>query len=181
MKWLLKIWQWLRANKYQRRVWRLMDLGKPESSKIRELSSCITCVISGNEGIINAIKIWVIRNIEYVTDQELFGKTEHWQSPNKTLLNRKGDCEDFSLLLACLLIHAGIDADKLRFIMGPVSHLGQESYHAYLLYEQKGSWRILDTTFRVLGQDTDLFSKGKYVANEFYKKPDQFLTLKLFS
>jgi predicted transglutaminase-like cysteine proteinase len=49
-----------------------------------------------------AVNSLVNRNVQPVSDQELYGEIEHWAIPDK-----KGDCEDYVLLKRHLLIERG--------------------------------------------------------------------------
>jgi hypothetical protein len=40
------------------------------------------------------IERWICENIEYVTDEEKYGKADYWASPMETLDSMQGDCED---------------------------------------------------------------------------------------
>jgi hypothetical protein len=42
------------------------------------------------------IERWICENVEYVTDEEKYGKTDYWASPMVTLDSMQGDCEDLA-------------------------------------------------------------------------------------
>lgn len=41
---------------------------------------------------------WIIRNIEFKEDLDLYGHLDYWASPKQTLENMAGDCEDQAIL-----------------------------------------------------------------------------------
>ncbi len=41
--------------------------------------------------------------IEYFEDKDIFNISEYWQFPNETLLNEKGDCEDWAIAILSLM------------------------------------------------------------------------------
>jgi predicted transglutaminase-like cysteine proteinase len=43
------------------------------------------------------ISLWVYANITYLSDNNI--TSDYWQTPEETLLNRTGDCEDFAILI----------------------------------------------------------------------------------
>jgi predicted transglutaminase-like cysteine proteinase len=59
-------------------------------------------------GELVAINSLVNRNVEPVSDQDLYGEIEHWAIPD-----RKGDCEDYVLLKRKLLMQRGWPANAL--------------------------------------------------------------------
>lgn len=46
---------------------------------------------------------WVHQNIGYETDQVQYNRTDYWASPDETYKSRKGDCEDFCILLMAII------------------------------------------------------------------------------
>ena len=87
--------------------------------------------------------LWVIDHIKYVSDKSQFGVPEYWCTPSETLHTRKGDCDDGAILLANLMLVAGIPYWKIRLTAGMV-HTGEG--HAYVTYfcEALGYWVALD-------------------------------------
>ena len=62
-------------------------------------------ILDGANGIIEVAKVfeWVKENINYVEDEDNYGVSEAWTSPEQTLNRGSGDDEDLALLLASLL------------------------------------------------------------------------------
>lgn len=60
--------------------------------------------IQGNSRIEQLISIrdWIWQNILSKSDKEIFGIDDYWQTPEETVRNREGDCEDFCILFMWL-------------------------------------------------------------------------------
>lgn len=90
-----------------------------------------------------ALKIqqWVCSNIMYVSDDSQFQSYEYWQFPFETLETKSGDCEDGAILMASLMITAGIPRFRVKVAAGTVDGGG----HAWCLYlASDNNWRIMD-------------------------------------
>ena len=95
---------------------------------------------------------YVIKTIKYVPDERSRNKlTEFWSYPSETLYWKDGDCEDGSILLASLMICAGIPEERVRIACGNVVDPAKQKMfgHAYVLYYQESydNWRIMDWCF----------------------------------
>ncbi len=66
-----------------------------------------------------------LRKCKYVSDRDLFDKTDYWQLPDQFEKNRKGDCEDFSLWSWRKFLDLGEDA---RFTYGSQDGGGHSRY-----------------------------------------------------
>ena len=55
-------------------------------------------------GKVSAIFDWLVTNINYTEDPD---GGDAWYSPEETLAMRAGDCEDYAMLLAAMVEHAG--------------------------------------------------------------------------
>ena len=100
--------------------------------------------------IAGAIYKWIIRNVNYVRDP---WDVERIQSPDVTLRQRAGDCDDHAILSATLLGSLGIPTG-FRI----VSRTGRSYDHIYCLYKTSGGWKSFDTTV------------AKYPGHEFDEK-----------
>jgi hypothetical protein len=60
---------------------------------------------------VDEIEVWIIENIEYKSDLEVYGKN-FWQYPSETFNFKTGDCEDRAILML-YIIHDqfGIDGE----------------------------------------------------------------------
>ena len=74
--------------------------------------------------------MWVKSNIKYVGDSTQYKSIEFWATALETLKSREGDCEDGAIVMANLMIKAGIPAWRIRITAGAV----KGGYHAYLTY-----------------------------------------------
>ena len=74
---------------------------------------------------------------------------EYWQTPEETLLRKKGDCDDFAILSYTLLKKAGYEC-KL------VAILFEESGHAVTMFKTGDYWNIFDLNWYVLSTSKSL-------------------------
>jgi hypothetical protein len=92
-----------------------------------------------------AIQVWVDKNVTYTPD-----KDDYWQKANETLKRRKGDCEDYAILLCTLLRAYEVPAKDVYVAIGRNS---EGKGHAYLIEDwYKGKWRVIEP------QDGGLFT-----------------------
>jgi len=80
-----------------------------------------------------------LRKCKYVSDRDLFDKTDYWQLPDQFEKNRRGDCEDFSLWSWRKFLDLGEDA---RFTYGRQD--GGE--HAWVTIFREGLPYIFEAT-----------------------------------
>jgi hypothetical protein len=84
---------------------------------------------------------WVIDNISPIPEAEFY--PDRWQLPYYTLERKKGDCEDFSFLLASLLVFHRIDT---KVVLGKYRGVG----HAWVEISLKdGGFQVLDSALKV--------------------------------
>lgn len=79
---------------------------------------------------------WIAWKIVYVSDADLYGKSEYWATPDETYWNMAGDCEDDALLLMYLL-HRDMGLES-KLIIGKVIYQGVSYGHAWV--EVNGEW-----------------------------------------
>lgn len=95
------------------------------------------------------IQKWVCDNFKYVYDQAQHGYVEHWQFPYESLQLMTGDCEDGAILIASMMIAAGIPRWRVRIAGGlvktgnPTAPTGGHGWCTYLR-ESDNKWIILD-------------------------------------
>ena len=77
------------------------------------------------------IHSWVVNNIKYVTDKSKWKLDEYWQTPDETLVNLTGDCEDGAILEYTLARMKGIPVERLLLLCGDVLGGG----HCWLGYK----------------------------------------------
>jgi hypothetical protein len=97
---------------------------------------------------------FVVNFLTYKYDKETSNTPEFWQFPFETLQSETGDCEDGAILMASLMIEAGIPAWRVKVAAGNVkpSETAPEGGHAYCIYyadvgRGKKEWIINDWCF----------------------------------
>lgn len=126
--------------------------------------------IDGTEETLYRIEQWVIKNIKYVSDTKQWHQVEYWQLPKETILNQKGDCEDYSCLIYALAITAGVPAWRLKLCAGNVKspQTGKLGGHAYLIFLRNDmTWCAVDGTYYPSKLRLHLRKKHKEI--EYYK------------
>jgi hypothetical protein len=94
---------------------------------------------------------YVIKRIHYVEDMREQTQPDFWQFPAETIVRKRGDCEDCAVLLASLLIAAGISPFCVRVVLGTVKERRESCFHAWPIYkDESGVWRILEATLDVV-------------------------------
>ena len=91
---------------------------------------------------------YVVKNMKYTDDKKTANMDEFWQFPNESLVTFQGDCEDGAILMASLMLNAGIPDWRVRVSAGMVS-VGKGAAtggHAYVTYcrESDNNWVVLD-------------------------------------
>ena len=94
----------------------------------------------------HAIQQFVNNFLEYVGDNESSECPEFWQFPFETLQSGMGDCEDGAILMASLMIQAGIPAHRVKICAGYVqeSPTAPQGGHCYCIYLADRGWRKQD-------------------------------------
>ncbi|MFX1280847.1 MAG: DUF4332 domain-containing protein [Promethearchaeota archaeon] len=104
---------------------------------------------------------WVIQKfvcdfLKYIGDDESVECPEFWQFPFESIQSEIGDCEDGAILIAGLLINAGIPSWRVKVVAAqvmtnPLFPSSEEGGHAYCIYladrpesKRKLEWVILD-------------------------------------
>ncbi|TFF98612.1 MAG: DUF4332 domain-containing protein [Promethearchaeota archaeon] len=102
---------------------------------------------------------FVSNNLQYIWDDINADIVEYWMFPFETIQSGIGDCEDGAILMAGLMINAGIPSWRVKVCAGLVrqdptvapSSNGDLGGHAYTIYladrpdsERKLEWVILD-------------------------------------
>ena len=95
------------------------------------------------------IQQWVMKHIKYDHDQSVHGHNEVWQFPFETLHMGTGDCEDGAILMASMMLAAGIPAFRVRVAGGLVkvdSKTAPTGGHGWCCYlrESDNKWIALD-------------------------------------
>lgn len=95
---------------------------------------------------------FVVDRIKYMRDINTAGCPEFWQFPFETIQAGYGDCEDMAILLATLMLAAGIPDFRVRVTTGLVTvdpKTAATGGHAYVTYlsEERTQWIPLDTCY----------------------------------
>ncbi|MCO6187040.1 transglutaminase-like cysteine peptidase [Rhizobium sp. L1K21] len=101
-----------------------------------------------------AINASVNRSIRYQSDATLYGAADHWATPDETLSNGKGDCEDFAILKMALLAKEGVALSDMALVV--VFDQGRGLYHAVLDVRAGGRHFILDNLHEAVLSDQQL-------------------------
>lgn len=93
---------------------------------------------------------WVRANFKYAKDIDTTGVSEHWSFPFEALYIKKGDCDDGAILLANLMLAAGIPYWRIRLNAGDVGTKAKKFGHLYVTYcrETDNNFVVLDWTFK---------------------------------
>lgn len=117
-----------------------------------------------------ACQKFVVNYLDYVTDTEQDDCVEFWQFPFETIASRMGDCEDGAILMASLMINAGIPNWRVKVVAGevqpePTAPFGGHAYCIYLADRKDGSleWEIHDWCYY---EDTDIPTGEKPLAKD---------------
>jgi hypothetical protein len=93
---------------------------------------------------------FVSEKIGYRRSDEL----DPWQFPDETLKLRTGDCEDRALLIASMLLAAGISSFNVRVALGKFRAWFGEKHkdidHVWVMYkDEAGKWQVIDPVAHV--------------------------------
>ncbi|MDD5473359.1 MAG: transglutaminase-like domain-containing protein [Candidatus Methanoperedens sp.] len=125
----------------------MIDAGDP---RIKELASSLR----GKE----EIYLFVRNKIEYSE------KYDTRRTATEVLESRQGDCLGHADLLAALLRADGYTEDEVVVSMGYVSLNGERRHHAWVEFNDKGKWIVLDAS-KFLGK----FEFGRWDIESFYQ------------
>jgi len=91
------------------------------------------------DGMIEIAFEFVTTNIYYITDEELFHRSEGIMMPFEVFTTGAGDCGNSAIALEALLFYKGVPS---RMVFGYA--LGQS--HRWVEAFYKGQWMVFDTT-----------------------------------
>ena len=119
---------------------------------------------TNDEKALNGLK-WIIKNIRYVKDEKEYGREEYWAMPWQTMKRKRGDCEDGSNLLYCILLKSGVPYFRIRQTAGDTSAGG----HCYTTYlpENNDHWVNLDWCY--FPKKTPVSERPDYKDETLYK------------
>lgn len=115
-----------------------------------------------------ACQKYVASNLKYASDTITQQCEEFWQFPFETVASGTGDCEDGAILMASLMIVAGIPNWRVKVAAGyvqtaPTAPQGGHAYCIYLADRENNSleWEIHDWCY---SQDTNIPTGKKPLA-----------------
>lgn len=112
----------------------------------------------------------VMAKVSYVSDKKSVGLPEFWEFPYETLYLGQSDCEGGSILLANLLIIAGIPSWKVRVSAGLVQQGNERPQgHCYVTYfsEETQRWHLLDWCY--YPEKIPISQRKEYKKEKIYK------------
>lgn len=116
----------------------------------------------------------------YITDSESHSKPEFWSKPELTVASRRGDCDDWGILLYAVLMVAGIPRYRVKCeVVGTVRNGKETGLHFNLLYLARSDyeWYVLEGTWypstaiarflrKPMKECTDLYGRILFTFNE---------------
>lgn len=90
------------------------------------------------------------QRIQFEEDTEVWGQSDYWATPLETLVQKRGDCEDFAIAKYFTLLELGVPEFRLRLVYARVSRDGLAGAisraHMVLAYypHQSSSPMVLD-------------------------------------
>jgi predicted transglutaminase-like cysteine proteinase len=131
------------------------------------LQSITSNIYGSNDEKALIIQRYIVNNFKYVDDKVSSGLEECWMFPNESLVLRQGDCEDGSILMASLMLNAGIPNWRVRVTAGLVKagKAAETGGHCYVTYcrETDNNWVILDWCYL---QDANIDIKNKPIMRD---------------
>lgn len=115
-----------------------------------------------------AVNSLVNRNIEPVSDQDLYGEIEHWSYPDG-----KGDCEDYVLLKRRLLMERGWPANSLLITV--VADDKGEGHAVLTARTASGDYILDNKSPSVLAWNKVPY---RFYKRQSYRDPRQWVSLK---
>ena len=98
---------------------------------------------------LEAVNWYVNRRVQFVDDQNRWGRPDVWSTAAETLRSGRGDCEDYAIAKLQMLRRAGFSDRDLYLVI--VKDLVSRQDHAVLVVRAEGRMRVLDNgTDRVL-------------------------------
>ncbi len=100
-----------------------------------------------------AVQAFVAKYVTYLDDQKNTSTPEYWQFPFETIQSGSGDCEDGAILMANLMINAGIPSWRVKVAAGYVQEAptAPQGGHCYCMYladrpeqEKQAGWVVMD-------------------------------------
>lgn len=156
-------------NSYEKVPIDIRNFFNPNDSMIKKIVDSLQLSHQSDDEKTLTCLTYILDNYKYVSDIEK-GHNEFWQFPNETIYYKTGDCEDFSILLANMLLISGIPYWKVRLTAGSVDDGKIKGGHCFVVYyhEDKDRWVLLDTTY--WPNRLEISDRKEYKDETFYKE-----------
>lgn len=94
---------------------------------------------------VRVIADFVAEKISYPPGALSTAADDPWQFPDETLVIEAGDCEDRALLIASLMLAAGISSFHFRVALGQMVVGRGKKDHVWVMYKnESGQWTVVD-------------------------------------
>lgn len=94
---------------------------------------------------VRVIADFVAEKIAYPGGSVQTPASDPWQFPDETLVIGTGDCEDRALLIASLLLAAGVSSFHFRVALGQMTVGEAKKDHVWVMYKtETGQWTVVD-------------------------------------
>lgn len=124
---------WCLSSDYRKSVrlssWLKEQLTTP-SKELLTIADSISSYEDNDLQVIEVLK-WIINNLTYKSDKNVWGVEEKWQTAEETIRLKTGDCEDGAVLTYILCRLKGVNANRLAITAGDVNGGG----HCWLMYK----------------------------------------------
>jgi len=106
----------------------MVDFVTSDDRIVKDVASTLKSFAEGENyskvDTINFILRFVQKNVIYASDNSTKGQVEYWKYPVETLVDKKGDCEDSSVLFASIMDALGYDVAMLFYVLeDDIGHL----------------------------------------------------------
>ncbi len=154
------------------------------NDKLKKLAFTIVKPTDSNDIKMQKITSWVVKNIQYKSDEDNYGYEELWAAPTMTLFKKSGDCEDGAFLIHSLALNAGVPASRLRTYGGLVkAGVGAATGgHGWTAYQREtdNEWVVFDFSYypnNLSASSRPLMSEDKrYIDDYFYMTLNEYVT-----
>ncbi|MCW7076290.1 MAG: hypothetical protein OCU18_03215 [Candidatus Syntrophoarchaeum sp.] len=153
------------------------DLIFPLGSDLRDEAVSAATAYPGEYNIYQVCSIFdhVSESIEYVSDPP---EEEYWQTPTETLHRRRGDCDDYAILIAAMIeaiggtgriyltddhMFAAVfvgDEARCEKVRDAVRAYYNTPLTVYFIEDEYGAWMVLDATKSIYAGGSDLAYKA---------------------
>lgn len=113
---------------------------------------------------IKSINEFINSNFTYISDKQLYGKSDYWASPKEFSKHNAGDCEDFAIAKYAALVNVGIPKEDMRLLV--LIPKGKGEIHAILEVKKGNSVYYLDNNTNSMKFNSEKYT-AKFAINSF--------------